>query len=410
MGMAIKYLRTSKIQNKTVLLRADVNVPLEPGTCRVADDYRIQKIIPTIRHLQAQGNKVILCGHLGRPKKADRSFSLKPIAEHLARLMNLKFVHTDHKIPDYRIPHLVFYTGNIREDKHQRQLGVIHSRDLVVLENLRFHEGEEENDAMFAKKLASLGEVYVNDAFGVDHRKAASVSAITRYLPAYAGLLLEKEIKALDLVLNKARKPFSVLMGGIKISDKVQTIENLGIKADKILVTGGLANLFFLAKGYEIGKSKVEAGAQKLAWRLEKNFKGKLLLPPDVVVANEKMDKASIRVTQPHLVGKKEVIYDIGPKTILEFAKILKVSMTIVWNGPLGMFEHEPFHTGTMALGRIVGAVASRKAFGVVGGGETVDAVRLAGQLEHIDHVSTGGGAMLEYLAGKKLPGIEALK
>jgi len=408
--MAIRYLRTAKIKNKTVLLRVDVNVPLDKKTGKVADSFRIEQIIPTIRHLQKDGNKVILCGHLGRPKGEDESLSLKSVAEKLADLLGLKFIHTDHKIPDYNIPHLIFYTGNIKEDKHQKQLGSIHPKDLVVLENLRFNRGEEENDPMFAKKLASLADVYVNDAFGVDHREAASVSAITKYLPAYAGLLLEKEIKSLDIVLHKAAHPFVVLMGGIKISDKVKTIENLGKKADKILITGGLANLFFLSKGYEIGLSKVEKEAEKTAWALQKNFKDKIMLPQDVVVADEKMDKDTIRVVPPHLVGKREVIYDIGTKTMLEFAGILKNAKTIVWNGPLGLFEVKPFHNGTMALARIIGGVAMRKAFAVVGGGETVDAVREAGQFNHIDHISTGGGAMLEYLAGKKLPGIEALK
>jgi len=263
---------------------------------------------------------------------------------------------------------------------------------------------------MFAKKLASLAEVYVNDAFGVDHRKAASLVAITKYLPGYCGLLLEKEIKSLDTVLKQSKKPFVLLMGGIKISDKVQTLENLGKKADKILLSGGLANLFFLTKGFEIGKSKVESDARKIAWTLEKNFKAKIVLPLDVVVADEKMDRDSIRVTEPHMIKPEEKILDVGPKTILAYAKELKAAKMIVWNGPLGYFEKKPFHTATIALARVIGGVASRKAFVLAGGGETVDALRLAHQLEHIDHVSTGGGAMLEYLAGKKLPGIEAIK
>jgi len=229
-------------------------------------------------------------------------------------------------------------------------------------------------------------------------------------LPSYAGLLLEKEIKGLDAVLKSGKKPFILMMGGIKISDKVKTIENLGRKADKILLAGGLANLFFLARGYDVGKSKVEPKGEKTAWLLEKNFKSKIFLPQDVVVANAQMDKNTIRVAEPHAVKSDEIIYDVGPKTILAFARELKTAKTIVWNGPLGMFEHKPFHTSTMALARVVGGVAGRKAFTVVGGGETVDAVRMAHQAEHIDHLSTGGGAMLEYLAGKKLPGIEALK
>ncbi|HVY67450.1 MAG TPA: phosphoglycerate kinase, partial [Patescibacteria group bacterium] len=327
-----------------------------------------------------------------------------------AELLHLKFVETDRDIPQYGIPHLVFYTGNFSAAGAQKILRQAESKDIILLENLRFWPGEESNDPVFAKKLASLADIYVNDAFSVDHRAAASVVGVTHYLDAYCGPLLEREIKGLDEVLHKSRKPFVLLMGGIKISDKVATIRHLGEKADKILLGGGLANLFYLAKDYEIGLSTVEREAVKTAWELEKNFKSKLLLPADVVVANKQLDKASIRVCEPFAVGKQEIILDAGPKTILSFAQELKSAKTIVWNGPLGLFERKPFDTATMALARVIGGVASRKAYAAVGGGETVDAVRLSHQFEHMDHVSTGGGAMLEYLAGKKLPGIEALK
>jgi len=407
----IKYLKNSSIKHKTVLLRVDVNVPIDKKTRKVADDFRIQQVLPTIRLLHNNGNKVILCGHLGRPDgQVNEAFGLKAVAERIADLLELKFIETDHKVPNYSIPHFIFYKGDISEDKHIEQLQAIPSKDIVLLENLRFYSGEEENSVAFAKRLASLADVYVNDSFGVDHRKAASVSAITKYIPSYAGLLLEREIKSLEVVLNKSKTPFVLMMGGIKISDKVATLKHLGEKADKILLGGGIASLFCLAKGMEIGISKVEREASDTAWQLEKNFKGKIMLPLDVVVADKNLDKDSIRVTDPHSVGKQEQIVDVGPKTILAFAKELKVAKTIVWNGPLGLFEVKPFDTSTMALARVIGGVSTRKAFGVVGGGETVDAVRLAGQIEHIDHVSTGGGAMLEFLAGKKLPGIEALK
>ena len=407
--MAIKYLAPGKIKNKTVLLRVDVNVPIDAG--KVGDDYRIIQVLPTIHQLRKDGNKIIICGHLGRPKgKVDAEFSLKPVAHHLADLLHLKLIETDYKIPEYGIPHLIFYTGKITEDRHQKQIEKIPGKDIVLLENLRFYAGEEENDPVFAKKLAGLADVYVNDAFGVDHRKAASVTGITKNLPSYAGLLLEREIKSLDVVLSKPKSPFVVMMGGIKISDKVETLTNLAKKADKILVGGGIANLFFFAKDLEIGISKVEKEAVKTAWQLAKNFRDQLMLPVDVVVANKNIDKNSIRVCSPYEVGKQEQILDAGPKTILAYAGELKKAKTIVWNGPLGLFEVKPFHTATMALARVIGGVATRKAFAVVGGGETVDAVRQSGQEQHIDHVSTGGGAMLEYLAGKKLPGVEALK
>ncbi len=392
--MAIKYLSKSNIKNKTVLLRVDVNVPIKNG--KVGDEFRIDQIVPTVRHLLKGGNKIIICGHLGRPKGKDAALSLKPAAELLADLLHLKFVETGHKVPEYEINHFIFYTGDISEDKHQQQLKNIPAKDIVMLENLRFYEGEAQNDPVFSKKLANLADVYVNDAFGVDHRKAASVCGVVKYLPGYCGLLLEKEIKALDSVMKNPKKPFVLMMGGIKISDKVETIHNLGTKADKILLGGGIANLFYLAKGYEIGLSKVEAEAASQARLLERNFKAKILLPVDVVVANEKMDKNSIRVCAPYEVGKKEVILDAGPKTILAFAKELKIAKTIVWNGPLGRFEQKPFDMATMSLSRVIGGVASRKAFAVVGGGETANAVRISHQAEHIDHVSTGGGAKLE--------------
>jgi len=406
--MSIKYLRTSNIKDKTVLLRVDVNVPIDDG--KVGDTFRIEQIIPTIKFLYGKGNKIIICGHLGRPKGHwDKKFSLEPVGKLLADLLGLKFIDTDHRVPDYHIPHMIFYSGNIEEQKHQEQLKNIPAKDIVLLENLRFYSKEDENDAKFAQVLANLADVYVNDAFGVDHRKAASVSAVAQYLPSYAGLLLEKEIKSLESVLKHSKHPFVLMMGGIKISDKVATIENLGKKADKILLAGGLANLFFLSKDLEIGLSTVEKEAARIAWQLEKNFKDKIILPVDVVVANEKMDKESIRVVTPYEVGKKEMILDCGPKTILIFANELKAAKTIVWNGPLGLFEVKPFHTATMALARVVGGVSTRKAYGVVGGGETVDAIRQAYQFEHIDHVSTGGGAMLEFLAGNKLSGLFAL-
>lgn len=407
--MPIKYLRTAKIQNKTVLLRVDVNVPLDDG--KVNDAFRIEQIIPTIQLLQNGGNKVVLCGHSGRPKgEWNEKYSLRPVARFMADLLGYKFVETDFNLPDYGIRHLIFYTANITEAKHQDQLKKLQAKDVAVLENLRFYKGEEVNDAGFAKILAGLADVYVNDAFGVDHRESASVCGVAKALSAYAGLLLEKEIKSLDAVLKRAKKPFVVMAGGIKLTEKVGALENLGKKADKILAGGGVANLMFKTKGYEIGLSKIEEGESKIAWQIMKNFKNKLMLPTDVVVANKDLDSGSIRVCLPHEVSAKEIILDAGPKTILAFAKEIKAAKTIVWSGPMGMYEKRPFHHATFALARLLGGRGKGKAFVVAGGGDTVDAIRQTHQVEHLDHVSTGGGAMLEYLAGKPLPGIEALK
>jgi len=223
-------------------------------------------------------------------------------------------------------------------------------------------------------------------------------------------LLLEKEIKSLDSVLKHAKKPFVVMTGGIKLTEKVGALENLGKQADVILVGGGVANLMFKAKGYEIGLSKIEEGEMNIAWQIMKNFKHKLVFPLDVVVANKNVDASSIRVCQPFEVGASEQILDAGPKTIMEFSKHLKNAKTIVWSGPLGMYEKKPFHHASFALSRLIGGRGKGKAFVVAGGGDTLDVIRQTHQFEHIDHVSTGGGAMLEYLSGEKLPGIEALK
>lgn len=409
--MAIKYLKSSKIKNKTVLLRVDVNVPLNEETGKVLDDFRIRAILPTIQLLRESGNKVIILGHLGRPEgHKDSKLSLEPVAECLSDLLGLKFLKTTHEIPQSSANRLIFYTGDIMEGVHQKHLESIPNTDLVMLENIRFYKGEELDEAPLSKKLASLADVYVNDAFSVSHRNAASIVGVTKYIPSYCGPLLEQEIKSLTVILERSKKPMVVMMGGIKISDKSHTLEYLGKHADKILLGGGLSTLMFFAKKLEVGISKIEEDAVKTAWHLAKNLEDKIVLPVDVVVADEHMSKNSIRVTTPYEIGKKEQILDIGPKTILLYANELKEAKTIVWNGPMGKFEIKPFHTGTIALARIVGAVGKRKAFTLVGGGETVDAIILAGQFEHIDHVSTGGGAMLEFLAGKKLPGIEALK
>jgi phosphoglycerate kinase len=407
--MAIKYINAKTFNNKTILVRVDVNVPIKNN--KVDDDFRIQSIIPTIKLLKQGHNRVILCGHLGRPEgEWEQSMSLKPVARELAFQMGYKFLETDHELGSYPDRRLIFFSGNLMEDKHLSQLKLAPEDDLLFLENLRFYPQEEQNAMSLATRLATCADAYVDEAFSVTHHKAVSISAITKLLPCYGGPLLEQEIKALTFVLERRQKPFVLMMGGIKISDKIEVLEHLGKQADSILLGGGLASLVFASRGYEVGISKIEKEALNKAFQVDKNFKDKLILPVDVVVANKGMDKDSIRVCSPHEVRKNEQMLDAGPKTILQFAGILKASKTIVWNGPLGLFEHKPFHTATIALAQVIGGLGKRKAYTLVGGGETVDAVRQAGQLENIDHVSTGGGAMLEFLAGKKLPGIEALK
>jgi 3-phosphoglycerate kinase len=407
--MPIKYIKSSTIKNKSVILRPDLNCPIEKG--KVGDDFRIVQSLPTIELLLKGKNKLIICGHLGRPKgQWKEEFSFRPVAKHLANILKLKFVETDDKLPEYGIPHLIFYTGDLRQEKHREQIKNALSKDIVFLENMRFYEEEEKNDKKFAKSMAGMADVFVLDGFGVAHHPAVYVTGIGEHLPSYSGLLLEKEIKSLDAVLKHAKQPLVVMTGGIKLTEKVGTLQNLGKKADIILVGGGVANLMFKNKGYEIGLSKIEEGEDRVAWQIMKNFKNKIIFPVDVVVANKNMDKSSIRVCLPHEVSPNEQILDAGPKTIMEYSKHLKAAKTIVWSGPLGLYEKRPFHHASFALARLIGGRGKGKAFVVAGGGDTLDVIRQTHQFDHIDHVSTGGGAMLEYLAGEKLDGIEALK
>jgi phosphoglycerate kinase len=408
--MTYKYLKSSDIKNKTVLLRVDFNEELDDNG-KIVDDFRIKTILPTLALLKKQNAKIVILSHAGRPEgKFDAKLSLKPMAERLASLLKVKFVETEDRAVSYPIEHIVFISGDINNPSVRQAVADSQPKDIVVLENLRFYAEEEKNEASFAKILASLGDVFVNDAFAVAHRTGASIVGITKEIPSFAGPLLEKEIKNLDYILSKAKKPFVLMMGGIKISDKAKTLERLGEKADHILVGGGLANIFFAANGLEIGMSIVEKDSEKLAWKLLKNFKDKIVLPKDVAVFDTNNPQEKAIVKEIYNIRKSEKICDIGPKAILEYAKILKTAKTICWNGPVGYFEKKPFRAGTMSLARIVGAVSKGKAFGVAGGGETVAAIRQAHQFENIDHVSTGGGAMLEYLAGDKLPGLKALE
>lgn len=410
--MPVQYLRLQEklVSKHTVLLRLDVNEPvLESG--ELADDFRIRSCLPTIHFLQKLNTKIVIVAHLGRPEgKQDKKLSLRPAAKRMAELLNIKFVESANQIPWYPVKHLVFFTGDIQNEKNRFVLRNGPFKDIIFLENIRFYPGEEKTELRLAKQLSELADVYVNDAFGCSHREAASITGVTKYLPGYAGLLLEKECKALTSLEMKPKQPLIVMMAGIKISEKAKALEKLAEKAEKILLGGGLANLMFLALGYEIGYSRVEKEGLSIARKILKNFKTKIVLPEDVVTANKELDRDSILVKPSYKVGKREIITDIGPKSILQYAKILKTAKTLIWNGPLGHFEVKPFDTATMALAKVVGGVSKGKCFGVVGGGETVDAVRLSGQIEFIDHVSTGGGAMLEYLAGTRLPGVVALE
>lgn len=400
-----KYLK-----GKRVLLRVDLNEELN-SRGKLLDNFRIQAIVPTVKLLQKSGAKIIIASHLGRPEgKWNESLSLKPVAQCLAEFLDYKFVSAEEdKLPSYPIPHVVLVKKDITDKDIGDLLDQQSAQDLVVLENIRFYEGEDANSDQFSKQLSKLADYYVNDAFSVCHRSASSVVGVTKYLPSCAGPLLEKEIKALDYLLSdNIAKPFVLVMGGIKIADKEKTLRNLGRRADKILLAGGLANLFLSQQGYDIGKQDLDKKSLSLAKELLLNFKSKLVLPTDATVQTQKTPKKPQAKQMPQIVASDK-LYDVGPETILTFSKILKTAGTICWNGPLGFFEKKAFRAGTMSIAKVMGGVGKRKAYVIAGGGETVAAIRLAGQLENFDHVSTGGGAMLEYLAGEKLPGIQVL-
>ncbi|QQS23210.1 phosphoglycerate kinase [bacterium] len=412
--MSIKTLQTElkNLKDKRVLLRLDLNEEID-ARGKLVDNFRIESALLTIRKLVKAGAKIIIASHLGRPEgKWDKALSLKPIAECLAECLKYKFVETEDSLPSYKIPHVILFKKPLNKRGVAKLLGDQSAHDIVMLENIRFYEGEDNNSPEFAELLSKFADYYVNDAFSVTHHPASSIVAITKRLPSSAGPLLEKEIKSLDHVLNgNIRKPFVLVMGGIKIEDKAKTLRNLSRRADKVLLGGGLANLFLCAQGYDIGKNNISKASLAIAKELLLNLKSKLILPADVVVLSSKSaTKGKAQAKKITDVGITDQIFDIGPQTILSYSKELKQAGTICWNGPLGYFEDKKFRAGTMSLAKVVGGLGKRKAYALAGGGETVAAIRLAGQLEHFDHISTGGGAMLEYLAGEKLPGIEALK
>lgn len=386
----IKFIDAIDLTNKRVLLRVDFNVSLNPDYS-IADDARIQQALPTINFLLKHNNKIILLSHLGRPEKVDPRFSLKNVLKDL-----------QHYLPDKKIL--------LIENIHDKQAIIESKADIVMLENIRFYPGETENDPAFAQGLASLADVYVNDAFSVDHRDAASVVGVTKFLPSYGGLLLKKEITMLDKVIKNPKKPVVAILGGSKISTKLQLIDKLIEIADAVLIGGGLANNFLLAKGLPIGKSIVERGELLHTKHLlahAKKHQTTLLLPVDVVVAKKKEAQEGIikPVTE---VSSHDAIFDIGPHTQAEFGNEIAKARTILWNGPVGYFENPAFRRGTDFLYYAI--TENTKATSIVGGGETLSALSHKEHLDAIAHVSTGGGAMLEYIQNGSLPGIDALK
>ncbi|MDD5084871.1 MAG: phosphoglycerate kinase [Candidatus Omnitrophica bacterium] len=380
------------IKGKRLLIRADFNVPLDKNG-EITDDTRIVETLPTIRYAIKQGAKIILMSHLGRPKGGpDPAFSLKPVAAYLTKALN-KNVEL---LPDC--------VG----DAVKNRVSSLKEGDVILLENLRFHKEEEKNDPAFAKRLAEYGEIYVDDAFGAAHRAHASTEGVTHYLPSVAGLLLEKEITYFEKALESPDHPFVAILGGAKVADKIKVIENLLKKVDALLIGGGMAYTFLKVQGHSIGASKLDEEGQDIARNILKlaQSKGvKLLLPVDHVIGNKFAEDAESRTVGMDIPDGWMGL-DIGPKTVKAFEGALKTAKMIIWNGPLGVFEFEKFASGSKAIAKFI---ASLSATTIIGGGDTASAIRQFGLSDKMSHISTGGGASLEFLEGKVLPGVAAL-
>lgn len=390
--MKLKTLKQIKnLKNKRVLLRVDFNVPVKNK--KVVDDTRIIAVLPTLQYLIKNKAKIILLTHLGRPKGVVvPELSVIPVADHLSFILKRK------------IQKLPASTGN----KVEEAIKKLKSGEILFLENIQFEPGETNNDLKLAKTLASYADYYISDNFAQAHRDYASISGIAKYLPSYAGLLLEKEIIGLNKVMEKPKKPFVVVLGGVKMETKIPVLKKLLPKANYILLGGGIASTCFWAKGYKVGKSLIDKDYKKEALALFKNKK--VILPVDFVVGDKEGKKVKVLSLAEVRSLKSEVsIFDIGPATIRLYAGYIKKAQTLVWNGAMGYFEQKPYDIGTLSAARLVASRSKGKAFGVIGGGETLQAMEAVKMTEFVDLTSTGGGAMLEFLSGKKLPGLKAL-
>lgn len=378
------------VKGKRALVRVDFNVPIKEG--KVLDDTRIRAALPTLNYLIEHGASLVLCSHLGRPKGGpDPEFSLKPVAAHLSKLLGKPVAFAEDCI------------GPVAEKAAQ----ALKPGEVLVLENTRFQPGETKNDPEMARQLASLADIYVNDAFGSAHRAHASTEGVAHILPGVAGLLMEKEIQYLGGAIADPKKPFVAILGGAKISDKIGVIRNLLEKADQVLIGGGMANTFFKAQGYAVADSLVEDEALETARELLAKGSARLRLPVDVVIADKFDASAKSKIIPVGAVPDGWRILDIGPETVAAFSKVIAAAGTVVWNGPMGVFELEPFAKGTFAIAK---AVADSQATSIVGGGDSVSAVKKAGVEAKITHISTGGGASLEMLEGLVLPGVAILQ
>jgi phosphoglycerate kinase len=385
-----KTIRDIDLNDKKVLVRVDFTVPLAEG--RVGDDTRVRAALPTIQYLLDHGAAVILCSHLGRPKGGpDLKYSLKPVAEHLAGLLGKP----------------VSFAEDCIGPQAEAAASALQKGGVLVLENTRFHPEEEKNEMQMAEQLASLADLFVNDAFGTAHRAHASTEGVTHFKPGVAGFLLEKEIKYLGQAVADPKRPFVAILGGAKISDKIGVINNLLTKADAVLIGGGMANTFIKAQGFEVADSLVEDESLPVARGLLDKAAGKLHLPVDVVLADKFDAEADSRLELAGNVPAGWRILDIGPQTVKAFGAIIAGAGTVVWNGPMGVFEFPKFAAGTFGVAK---AVADSGAVSIIGGGESVAAIQQSGLADKITHISTGGGASLEMLEGLELPGVAALQ
>jgi len=394
--MATLFIEDLQVKGKRVLMRVDFNVPIENGV--ITSEKRIDASLPSIKYLSEKGAKVILMSHLGRPKGEKKpEFSMKPVAENLKTKVSAK----------------VTFVGDCIGDEVTAAVGAMKDGDILLLENLRFYKQEEKNDPEFSKKLAALGDIYVNDAFGTAHRAHASTEGVTKFIKqCAAGYLMKKELDYLSLAMSNPKHPFVAIMGGAKVSDKIEVITSLLSKVDTLIIGGGMVYTFYKAQGKEVGKSLLEADKVEVAAKIlaEAKAKGKkLLLPVDDVVAAEFKNDSPASVVENGNIPATMMGLDIGPKTIALFTKELENAKTIVWNGPMGVFEMEQFSKGTFAIAQALANATANGATTIIGGGDSASAIKKAGLAKKVSHVSTGGGASLEYLEGKILPGVAAL-
>jgi phosphoglycerate kinase len=393
---AFRTLDHADVKGKRVLVRVDLNVPVENGV--VTDATRIERMAHAITEIADKGAKVILLSHFGRPKGRDQKNSLKPVAAEVAHII---------KRP-------VKFVDDCIGDGAERAVAAMKNGDIVCLENTRFHPGEEKNDPVFVAALAKLGDIFVNDAFSVSHRAHASTEGLAHVLPAYAGRTLQAELEAFEKVLDKPARPLTAIVGGAKISTKLDLLGHLLKKVDVLIIGGAMANTFLMALGKNVGRSLAERDLVDTAQKImdkAKTAKREIVLPVDAVVAQKFEALAPSRVVDVDQVGENDMILDIGPRSIEQVVSMLARSKTLVWNGPFGAFEMEPFDTGTIEVAEAAAELTEAgKLVSVAGGGDTVAALNVAGVTERLSYVSTAGGAFLEWLEGKALPGVEVLR